>query len=138
VWAKKARGEGIRPAELHQLAADILARDEAAGSDRDAILKQARTALDHHGGAHRTIAAPQGRGSGRLEDATSIRGIDQVSEQMAIDYPHLFRAGNVDDQLFEMLRSPKPTRLTENNAYEREVDHLRQAKAEDVVPFARR
>ena len=141
VWAKKARAEGVRPAGLHQLAADILAHDAASGSDREAMLKQARSALDHYGGAQRQIAASQGRGGrgGRgIEDSTSIRGIDEVAGQMAIDYPHLFRSGSLDDQLFEMLQAPKTARMSEADAYEQAFDHLRQAKGEDVVPFERR
>jgi hypothetical protein len=138
VWAKKARGAGLRPADLHQLAADILAHDSALATERDAMLKEARTALDEHGKAHRTIRAAQGRSSGRLEDATSIRGIDEVAAKMALDYPHLFRAGNVDDQLFEMLSGSAPQRMTEGEAYEQALSHLLEAKAEDVVPFERR
>jgi hypothetical protein len=137
-WAKKARGTGLRPADLHQLAADILAHDAALAGDRAAMLKEARTALDHYGGKHRTISAAQGRGGRAPEDATSIRGIDQVAGKIAQDYPHLFRSGNADDQLFEMLSGPPPMRMTEGEAYEQAFDHLQAAKAEDVVPFERR
>ncbi|HEX3315317.1 MAG TPA: hypothetical protein VHR72_10525 [Gemmataceae bacterium] len=142
-WAKKARQAGIRPADLHQLAADILAHDAASAADREAMLKHARSALDYHGGAHRIISAAQGRASGRLEDATSIRGIDQVAEQMAMDYPHLFAgSGAVDDQLFEMLATPAPSRMTEDDAYEQAMEIAKQSpqaeESENLVPFARR
>lgn len=137
-WAKKARGAGLRPADLHQLAAEVLAHDSAAISERAAMLQDARRALDEHGKAHRTIHAAQGRSSGRLEDATSIRGIDEVAEKAMADHPHLFTGrGDAADQLFEMLESPAPARLSEDDAYETALSHLQQAKSEDLVPFER-
>jgi hypothetical protein len=140
VWAKKARGAGLRPADLHQLAADIVAHDAANVEDRKKMLRDARSALDHRSGAHRTIAASQGRGGRAIEDASQVRGLDEVAEQMAAEYPHLFHGrGHLDDQLFEMLSGRSPVPIAEGDAYEQAFDHLHQeVKAEDVVPFERR
>jgi len=124
--AKEAKGQGIDPTHLHQLAAELLAHDKAAVGDKTVMLREARKALSEWGGKHRAITI----GHLTRED---VPHLDEVAETMVRKYPYAFdeRTGDSSDQLLDMLTQGNPQPMTEEDAYTEALDHLMQHRVQD-------
>jgi hypothetical protein len=139
--AKQARKEGIDPAHLHQLAAQLVAHDKEFTADRRQMLADARKSLAAIGGHGKALHLIAGRG----KDAASIKGLDEVAEDLAKRYPSAFSEHeHASDTLFSLLTEGAPEPLAESDAYEQALDHLREHKheqrkrkeEEDFIPFS--
>lgn len=125
-FAKDAKGQGVNPKHLHQLAADFMAHDKTAVVERTGMLREARKALEEWGGHHKLIH------TGRVEQG-DVRGMDEVAETMNRKYPHLFdeRHGHVSDQLHDLLTVGNPHEMSEEDAYEQALNELMEHKIEE-------
>jgi hypothetical protein len=128
VWAKKAKKEGIKPEYLHQMAGELLAHDKAFKDEKTAVLKEARRALGEFGGGAKNLHHHQGK--------DFIRGADEVGEDLAVKYPHMFHGGSASDQLMEMLHEGNPEPMTEDEAYEQAFEQLRDKPVTAGEPVA--
>lgn len=126
-WAKAARKEGVTPASLHQLAAEVIAHDKAFKADQTKVLQDARRMAEKSGfGSLSTIAARASKGI----DADAVKGIDDIAQAIAAQHPEHF-AGHEDDlsgRLFDMLTAGNPEPMTEDEAYQQAFDHLMEYK----------
>ena len=142
-WGKQAREQGFDPKDLHQLTAELMAHDAAYKADIHEVLQAARKASKARGygdiGNLRTLA---GRGS--VEDAASVKGLDDIAKSLSASYPHIVGAEHeAEGKLFELLSAGNPAALSEEDAYSQAFDHLMEMKAEgrytkkkaEVVPF---
>lgn len=144
-WAKKARAEGIDPRALHQLAGEALAHDKELVEGRKRLLQDARKQLAHYG--YNAQALTTNLRSGRVED--KIPNLDIVADSLAANYPEHF-GGHEDpaDRLKEMLTEGNPEPMSEDDAYEQAMEHLRSgepagadedfafgANEEEPIPF---
>ena len=123
VWAKKARQHGIEPNDLHQLAAEIKAHDQAYVDDHNAMLRDARKASQEKGFTN--VTNLRARNAVGKVDAAALKGFDDVADQMAKKYPHLL--GNPDeasDKLFDLLTSGNRQAMSYEDAYQQAFDHL--------------
>jgi hypothetical protein len=131
-WSKQARYHGVRPDDLHQLAAEFMAHDRASVDDRTAALREAREGLKEFGGQYKTIGLRAARGAAG-GDAKNIKGIDQVAETLARRYPHLFAGDeheHVTDRLFDMLAAGNPKTRETEQAYQQAMDTLNEQRAQ--------
>lgn len=137
---KEARKEGIDPKHVADLANQMRAHHAEYTNDHNEMLKAARKSLDNYGGGHRAMyAAGKRGGAGQMEDADSIPGLDVVAREIAGQYPGMF--GNnmgydsasydnpgEDDAaqiLFEYLKAGNREHMTDLEAHEAALDHLR-------------
>jgi hypothetical protein len=134
--AKEARAEGIDPADLHGLAAEMLAHDREHSQEREEVLRRAKDLFRHYGYGAESLTT--NLRSGRVED--NPRALDLVADSLARSYPHQF-AGHEDygERLLDLFREGKPQRMSERDAYEAAREQLREQRrayeAEDV-PFS--
>jgi hypothetical protein len=131
-WAKKARQENLDPAELHQLAADVVAHDAELVESRRALLKRAREQLAHYGYDARALTT--NLRSGRVED--DIPALDVVADSLSQTMPEQF-AGHPDaaERLKDLLTEGNPQPVSEDDAYAQAFDQLQwQATLEAEVP----
>lgn len=119
-WAKKAKAKGIDPDHLHQLAGEIRDQSKAFTEDHNEMLAFARKALGEFGGAAKVLGA-----SDRIEDASQIRGMDEVAESVAKRWPSYFSENeHASDTLFGMLREGNRDVMDEDEAYSQAFDVL--------------
>lgn len=155
-YVKQAKKLGHTSEDIHQLAAEMRAHNNEFVNDHNRMLKDARASLDKFGGAHRLIAAKSKTGKGEIED--ELPGLDVVGRSMAGAYPGMFgnnygyRSEDDGDEqqadagamLLDFLKEGNRKPMTESEAYEQALDHLRgvepvkRTKADDdddAVPF---
>jgi hypothetical protein len=119
--AKGAKERGVEPKRLHQLAGEMLAHHRAFTADKREMLQDARKALAGISGHGQAIALIAGRG----KDAGSVKGIDEVAEDMAKRFPSYFPNNeHASDVLFDMLKGGNPEEMSEEDAYEQALEHL--------------
>lgn len=133
---KAAKAEGIDPADLHGLAAEILAHDREHSGDREEVLHRARELFRHYGYGAESLTT--NLRSGRVED--DPHALDLVADSLARSYPHQF-AGHEDfgERLLDLFREGKPRRMTEQEAYDQALEQLRERKREydaEPAPFS--
>ncbi len=132
VMAKKAKAEGIPPKALHELAGDIMEHSEALVGEQREMLEYARKAAKEFGVSIQKNMTALNEG-----DYDSIKGFDDVAEQMAGTYPHLFAGHDPEARLAEMLSEGNPEPMSEADAYEQALEHLLAHKPEsEEVPFS--
>lgn len=122
-FAKTARQEGINPQHLHQLAAEMIEHDAAFKDEQRSLLTEARRALSEFGGQHKTLGARVGRGN---VDASHVRGIDDVADQLKDRYADILGTDDPTGKLFELLSEGNPEPMGEEDAYESALEHLRE------------
>lgn len=145
VWGKKARKEGIPPQHLHTLAKEIQDHDRAFKESIAQVLREARHMSKTQGygdiGNLRTLA-----GSGRVEDAASVRGLDDIAKSLSAKYPEIVGdESEAEGRLFDLLSQGNPVPMTAAEAFEQAFNHLLERKHsqpvrqhdEDAVPFMR-
>lgn len=132
---KQARQEGINSEHLHQLAAEMMEHDGAFTQEKRNMLRDARQALKRFGGQGKALHLIAGRGD---VDADSIKGLDDVAQEMAHNYPEFFRDRNQHDSdvLYAMLVAGEPGQMSETDAYEQALDYLREHGAASVADLS--
>ncbi len=121
-WGKKARKEGLDPKRLHQLAADVKAHDAEFVKDRTELLQQARKALKAISGDAQALHLKLRQGA----DAGSIRGMDEVAEDLQKRHPHLFPENqHASDSLLDLLRHGNPEPMSESDVYDQAMEQLK-------------
>lgn len=143
-FAKEARKEGLNPAALHQLAAEIMAHDKEFKAHKLAMLRDVRKQM---GGKGKTIT--QHLRSGAVEDdirldnsgqsaagKNTLSGFDEIADKAFQDFPFLFHGGTdkPDDQLREMLAEGNPEPMSEEDAYGQAMEQLQYHKAGETEP----
>lgn len=148
VWAKKARAAGVDPANLHQLAAEVLAHDKEYASDITRMLQHARKTSAgqyiHGKAAGYDLRGIQQNAGKTGMDYNSIPGFDTTAEAMADAYPHIFAGGrgassSSEERLWELLIAGNPEAIAEDDAYGQAMEHLVAHKATadaEEVPFS--
>jgi hypothetical protein len=139
--AKEAKQEGIEPAELHQLAAEVLSHDKAYKDGLTAMLQDARKHARRLGSDLTTLKARAAKGI----DADAVRGLDDVAQSMEASYPEFFGGrGTAEEQLFDHLVEGNPEPMSEDEAYKTALAELRHYRGkpveepiEEPVPFMR-
>jgi hypothetical protein len=129
---KQARKEGIDPKDLHSLAGDILAHDKAHVEERTKALQLARRLASQFGTSLQTLKARAAHGI----DADAVKHLDDIADSVASSYPEQF-AGHEDrgERLFDMLAEGNPKAMSEKEAYEQALDHLRERAASEPEPW---
>lgn len=126
-FAKQARQEGLDPRALHQLAGEILAHDHELANGRKALLQNTRKTLKGYGVNLNAFHIHEAHGR---QDSDSVRKLDEVAKDMALEHPEQF-AGAGDDlteRLYELLKEGNPEPMSEEDAYEHAVEQLRYHK----------
>lgn len=124
-WAKKAKAEGVDAKHLHQLADELRQHSKAYADEHNAILAEARKALGEHSGAAKVLGA-----SDRIEDASQVKGMDEVAEDMAERYPSYFSdSEHASDTLFGLLKEGNREPLDADAAHSQAFDVLMEHKA---------
>lgn len=101
----------FHPKNLKAAALEIQGNDRANVQRYNEALRTARTALKKYGNEVNHVR------SERIEDATDIRGLDQVAEYLKEEYPDLFPSNkNSDDALFDMLKAGNKRIMTADEA----------------------
>jgi hypothetical protein len=127
-WRHAAACQGIAGADLDALAAELLQTSAAECAEHNRMLRDAREALDEHTGIHRAMVM-----SDRLaEDADSVSGIDEVSQDMENAYP-LLRAGGrpADENLLSLLQQGNRKPIDLEQAYAAALDQLAACRDRD-------
>lgn len=120
VHAKLARMEGINPKHLHQLAGEILAHDREFKTERKGHLQEARSLAKHYGVNLSNLSKAFKDG-----DANQIKHFDEVA---AVVGPRMFPDSDDTEwsgKLFDALAEGNPEPMSEDDAYEQAIEHLR-------------
>jgi gamma-glutamylcyclotransferase (GGCT)/AIG2-like uncharacterized protein YtfP len=127
---KRADAKSIPAKKVHNLARQIMGHDAEFKKELIEVLNEARGQMIGLGyGDPRTLVARSGKGK---LDADSVRGLDDVAQNISRQYPHFFHGDeNGTERLFDLLMSGTPKPLTEEEAYEQAVDHLENEGAEE-------
>jgi len=142
-WGQEARKEGIRSADLHQFAGDILAHDKAFKDEKLTLMREARKTSKSLG---YDIDNLKGRLASGKTDPASLRGFDDVAASIAASYPAYFAGAEEDlpGRLFEILSEGNPAPMSEDEAYQEALSHLVENKAsaghivsEEPIPWQR-
>lgn len=128
----EAEEDGATSSDLHGAAAEIRQLDAEAVDVHNRIIERAKTLLDKYTDVHRKMNQRAKRGgANQIEDVTHIPGIDEVSRQMAGEFPGHFgnnygydsgsdyQADDSDEILFGYLTEGKRKPLTDEEVYEK-------------------
>lgn len=124
VWGNKARAEGLDHVGLHQLAAEMMAHDNAAKNEHHSLLARAHSL--HAGLGHGSLKTVAARASHGQEDWQSIKGIDDTASALAEEFPGF--SGD-PEHLYNLLVAGKSAHMTEDEAYEAAYEHLQGMQA---------
>ncbi len=140
-WAKQAKAEEIKPEHLHQLAAEMVEHDREGKVGLTKMMQRAREISKNLGSDLTTIKARAARGI----DADAVRGLDDVAQTVAAEYPEFFHddPDNPEERLLDYLLAGNPEPMSEDDAYEQAFDHLRQhrggggiaPRSDEPIPF---
>lgn len=130
--AKTARKEGIKPDHLHQLAAEIKAHDSEFAKLRKEMLAAARKTMKALGTNIGAIKANVSRGV--TEEADQVKGLDIAAQDIADRFPEHFHGHeDITTRLYDLLAEGNPEEMSEEDAYEQALNHLRETS--EKIPF---
>jgi hypothetical protein len=142
VARKKARKEGLDPAELDAEARFIIEQDHETAKATKHLLQAARQS-SKKGWGHDISNLSTLIATGKVEGPDQIKGFDVVAESVAAMYPEFFAdyQGDEPQRLYDLMAEGNPKPISEEAAYEQALDQMLERKhsqpAEDeVVPFA--
>jgi hypothetical protein len=119
-YVRFAMDQDVPVDALHGQAAEIKKLDAEDVDSHNEMLRDAWKALREHGVTPQTVRALH------EQDATKVKGIDEVAEHLADRWPSKFSplSEHPSDTLFSMLKEGMKSPITEEAAYERALQVL--------------
>lgn len=130
-WKERAKAEGVDPRKLHALAKDMQRHHGEHAMNRTQMLQHARKAAGSYGVSLQGLQARNARGK---LDASMIPHFDEIAASMAAAYPEYFGGGgalDAEDKLFDLLLTGNVKGLSDEDAYEQALVHLRDHTSEE-------